>query len=123
MIHLPTGELNLQYMDFQFPCRVPLACIRSYHSHMQYDGLLGRGGWHFGWDSHLRVDLAADSLHWLRRDGVVLELPMISDGEEAVIRGERVRYAMSGGECTVREYGLTGVDPEGGLVEHYRPMW
>jgi RHS repeat-associated protein len=112
MIHLATGEVNLQFEDFRFFSPVPLEWNRSYHSRVDYDGPLG-AKWHCCYDQHVRVDDANGVLHWLQKGGMILELPMIEVGEEAVVRSERLLYARSTEGFSIRE-----LDEE--FVNHFK---
>lgn len=102
MIHLATGEVNLQFEDFRFFSPVPLEWNRSYHSRVDYDGPLGNK-WHCSYDQHVRIDDANGSLHWLQKGGMILELPMIGVGEEAVVRSERLLYSRTSDGFSIRD--------------------
>lgn len=114
MIHLASGEVNIQFEDFRFFSPVPMIWIRSYHSFLDFEGPLGPK-WHTGFDQHIRLDLIEGSLHWLRKDGTIFELPALGIGEEAIIRSDRIWYKRTENSFLVRD-----LDEE--FINHYESI-
>lgn len=81
-VDVTTGQkILLPETDFTLPGRLPVVCSRFYASHLETEGLLGRG-WHLNWEMSLRDD--GESLTLTGVQGRALSYPktMLTPGHE-----------------------------------------
>eukprot|EP01090_Pellita_catalonica_P009829 TRINITY_DN209_c0_g2_i1.p1 TRINITY_DN209_c0_g2~~TRINITY_DN209_c0_g2_i1.p1 ORF type:complete len:1124 (+),score=185.96 TRINITY_DN209_c0_g2_i1:4478-7849(+) len=104
MLHIPTGQLNIQNTDFELPGIIPFEWKRNNQSWVTYNKSDLGTIWTHNFDQYLELVVHEQYINWKKNNGSIVSIPYVEDGEENVFKDEKISYQRKGNQIILENY-------------------